>query len=202
MDPNSKVTVRTLPEHVNELESCNKEITSGSALSHQKKPVLSERKASSERLLGPTAEQIAYKENFGELVLHGVLYNSPAGGKNDDTVTLESFKRAVISLLHMHESHQENAVDTLLDILEVRVETYTRKASVMGSNGSKEFQTTRLMVEVLKLLAENENLGLGKVSYAKIKDALPALESQAKVEYEVRNDKIKGLHTVIVEPKM
>jgi hypothetical protein len=131
-----------------------------------------------------------------------VLYNSRAGERNNETVTLESFKRAATSVLHMHESEQENAVDTLLGILEVRVETYTRKASVMGSNGSKEFQTTRLMVEVLKLLAENENLGLGKVSYAKIKDALPALESQARVEYELRNDKIKGLHTVIVEPKM
>ena len=126
-------------------------------------------------------------------MVYGVLYNARAGERNRETVTLESFKRAVISLLYMHESHQENAVDTLLGILKVRVQTYTRKASVMGSDGSKEFQTTRLMVE---------NLGLGKASHAKIKDALPALERQAKVEYELRNDKIKGLHTVIVEPKV
>jgi hypothetical protein len=200
MDPSSRLG--NLPKYVNELDSRNGETASGSMPPNQKAPILSKRETNTERLLEPTAEQIAYKENFGELVLHGVLYNSRAGERNNETVTLESFKRAVISLLHMHESEQENAADTLLGILEVRVETYTRKASVMGSNGSKEFQTTRLMVEVLKLLAENENLGLGKVSYAKIKDALPALESQARVEYELRNDKIKGLHTVIVEPKM
>lgn len=200
MDPSSRLG-KSL-NYVNELDSRNGETVSGSMPSNQKVPVLSKREINAERLLEPTAEQIAYKENFGELVLHGVLYNSRAGERNNETVTLESFKRAVISLLHMHESEQENAADTLLGILTARVESYTRKASVMGSNGSKEFQTTRLMVGVLKLLVESENLGLGKVSHTKIKDALPALESQAKVEYEVRNDKIKGLHTVIVEPKM
>jgi len=200
MDPSSRLG-KSL-NYVNELDSRNGETVSGSMPSNQKVPVLSKREINAERLLEPTAEQIAYKENFGELVLHGVLYNSRAGERNNETVTLESFKRAVISLLHMHESEQENAADTLLGILTARVESYTRKASVMGSNGSKEFQTTRLMVGVLKLLVESENLGLGKVSHAKIKDALTALESQAKVEYEVRNDKIKGLHTVIVEPKM
>ena len=200
MDPSSRLGKSS--NYVNELDSRNGETVSGSMPSNQKVPVLSKREINAERLLEPTAEQIAYKENFGELVLHGVLYNSRAGERNNETVTLESFKRAVISLLHMHESEQENAADTLLGILTARVESYTRKASVMGSNGSKEFQTTRLMVGVLKLLVESENLGLGKVSHTKIKDALPALESQAKVEYEVRNDKIKGLHTVIVEPKM
>lgn len=199
MDPSSKSC--TLPRYVIKPDSRNGETASDSMPSKQEAPILSERRANPERLLGPTAEQIAYKENFGELVLHGVLYNSRAGERNDETVILESFKRAAISLLHMHESEQENAADTLLGILNVRVETYTRKASVMGSNGSKEFQTTRHMVEVLKVLAENENLGLSNVSHAKIKNALPALESQAKVEYEIRNDKIKGLHTVIVEPK-
>lgn len=200
MDPSSRLG--NLPKYVNELDPCNGEMASGSMPPNQKAPVLSKREANTERLLEPTAEQIAYKENFGELVLHGVLYNSRAGERNNETVTLESFKRAAISVLHMHESEQENAVDTLLGILEVRVESYTRKASVMGSNGSKEFQTTRLMVEVLKLLADNENPELNKVSQAKIKDALPALEKQAKVEYEVRNDKINGLHTVVVEPKI
>ncbi|MFS0755309.1 hypothetical protein ABC383_11515 [Noviherbaspirillum sp. 1P10PC] len=200
MDPSSRLGKSS--NYVNELDSRNGETVSGSMPSNQKVPVLSKREINAERLLEPTAEQIAYKENFGELVLHGVLYNSRAGERNNETVTLESFKRAVISLLHMQESEQENAADTLLGILTARVESYTRKASVMGSNGSKEFQTTRLMVGVLKLLVESENLGLGKVSHTKIKDALPALESQAKVEYEVRNDKIKGLHTVIAEPKM
>jgi len=200
MDPSSRLGNSS--KYVNELDSRNGETASGSMPSNQKAPILSKRETSTERLFEPTAEQIAYKENFGELVLHGVLYNSRAGERNNEAVTLESFKRAVISLLHMHESEQENAADTLLRILKARVESYTVKASVMGSKGSKEFQTTRLMVGALKLLAESENLGLGKVSHAKIKDALPALESQAKVEYEVRNDKIKGLHTVIVEPKM
>ena len=189
------------PREANPLDPCDGKAAGGAIPSDPKAPVLSERKANPQRLLEPTAEQIAFKNNFGELIIRGVIYSSSAGGHNDEATKLESFKRAVISLLHMHQSHQENAVDTLLGVLKQRVETYTRKASVLGSQGEKEFQTTRHMVEMLKLLAERENLGLDEASHAKIKDALPALESQVKVEYELRNDKTKGLHTVIVKPE-
>lgn len=198
---NSTAISGGLRHDVRQLDPRDGKAASGAIPSDPKAPVLSERKANPERLLAPTAEQIAFNNNFGELMIRGVIYSASAGGHNDEATKLESFKRAVISLLHMHQSHQENAVDTLLGVLKQRVETYTRKASVLGSRGEKEFQTTRHMVEVLKLLAERENLGLDKASHAKIKDALPALESQVKVEYELRNDKIKGLHTVIVKPE-